>query len=248
MTVSVVSHGHGSDVVLLLEDLAQQAAADVAAVILTLNLPEEQLTRAVRSRTWPFDVVLLENPFPLGFGANHNRAFARCHSPFFCVANPDIRLRGNPYPAMLAALRAQGVGCAYPMQSAVGGKPCDLAREIPTPLALLRRHLALGRRHVQLREWVNGSFMLFSSPIYRRLNGFDPRFFMYCEDVDICLRLQQKGFRLVLSPDAQVEHSGRHASRRQLLHLSWHLASLVRFWWMHGCGAYRPANSADSPR
>lgn len=240
VTVSVVSHGHGNDILQLLEDMALLAANDVAKVIITLNVPEELLTDAIRSKVWPFNVEVILNKAPLGFGGNHNQAFALCQTPFFCVVNPDIRFRRNPYPDLLGVLQSPGVGCAYPMQSTGCGEPCDLAREIPTPMALMRRHIMPGyRQKAQPREWINGSFMLFSSHVYARLKGFDQRFFMYCEDVDICLRLRKQGFSLILSAGACVEHRGCHASRRQLRHLSWHLASLVRLWFLMRCGAYR---------
>lgn len=246
VTVSVVSHGHGNAILQLLEDIALLAANDVAKVIVTLNVPEELLNGAIHSMPWPFNVEVICNKVPLGFGGNHNRAFALCQTPFFCVVNPDIRFWRNPYPDLLGVLQSPSAGCAYPMQSAGCGKPCDLAREIPTPMALMRRHLMPGYgKKAQPREWINGSFMLFSSQVYAQLKGFDQRFFMYCEDVDICLRLRQEGFKLILSTGACVEHRGRHASRRQLRHLAWHLASLARLWFLMRFGAYRSTTDGE---
>jgi GT2 family glycosyltransferase len=53
---------------------------------------------------------------------------------------------------------------------------------------------------------------------------------MYCEDVDLCLRLQLAGYRLVEAPQARVVHDAHRASRRSLRHLVWHLRSLWRLW------------------
>ena len=46
----------------------------------------------VPSGSVPTEIIV--NRRPKGFGANHNAAFLRCRTPFFCVANPDIRLAG----------------------------------------------------------------------------------------------------------------------------------------------------------
>ena len=102
------------------------------------------------------------------------------------------------------------------------------------------------RRADQSREWTNGAFMLFRSSVFRQLRGFDTRYFMYCEDVDICLRLQDLGFALDAAPEVTVGHHAAHASRRDLRHLGWHLGSLWRLWtsdtfWQHLGRRGRPA-------
>ena len=235
-----MSHGHCDEVLKLLRDLALWAVDDVAKVIVTLNVTEEPLFEAIYSTAWFFEVQVIRNVTPLGFGSNHNQAFLHCDSPYFCVVNPDIRLLDNPYPSLLAALEAPFAGCAYPLQASRFGNPTDLARETPTPIALLCRYLAPQHNNRRnSREWINGSFMLFPALVFDELKGFDPRFFMYCEDVDICLRLRGIGFRLVLSESTCVEHVGQFASRRKLRHMSWHLVSLCKLWFLKISGAYR---------
>lgn len=231
VTVSVVSHGHREDIRLLLADMVAFSGEEVAEVILTLNVAEESLVDWIAQHDWPFTLTLIRNDQPLGYGANHNQAFERCRTPYFCVLNPDIRFTHDPFPYLIATLRQSGVGCAYPMQSEEHGPPVDRIREIPTPLALLRRYLVPGhRRQSQPRHWVNGSFMLFPADVFRQLGGFDTGYFMYCEDVDICLRLQQAGLRLELAPQARVHHCATRASRRSWLHFRWHVQSLWRLW------------------
>ena len=61
------------------------------------------------------------------------------------------------------------------------------------------------------------------------LGGFDARYFMYCEDVDLCLRLRLQGWQLVRAA-AQVQHQGSRASRRAWQPLAWHIHSLLRLW------------------
>ena len=115
LSLSIVSHGHGPDVLTLLAQLAALRGPGPARVLLTINQAEPALARQVRALAWPFELILLENPAPLGFGANHNRALARdrrCTAPAdaFAVVNPDIRLHGNPFAPLLAALARSRAG------------------------------------------------------------------------------------------------------------------------------------------
>ena len=55
---------------------------------------------------------------------------------------------------------------------------------------------------------VTGCFLLASREVWERLGGFDPRFFMYAEDADLCLRARKAGLRPVLVPSARIVHYG----------------------------------------
>ena len=238
ITVSIVSHGHGETVEQLLQQMADLSAPRPERVIVTLNQPEPVLAQGLRGRNWPFDLVLTENAEPLGFGANHNRAFAldaaRGASEGFAVVNPDIRLRGNPFGALLAALGSvPHAGLAYPLQVDEGGGRQDHERLLPTPKHLLTRHLGHGAPEVPTGatpDWVNAAFLLLVREAFAQVGGFDERFHMYCEDVDLCLRLRLAGWQLARADGAVVVHAAQRASRRRLSHLGWHVRSLLRLW------------------
>ena len=228
VTISVVSHGHGPHVELLLRDLAVHCARDVARVVLTLNMAEPGLSRFVADAAWPFEVTVVANPRPASFGANHNRAFASTDTPLFCVMNPDLRLPSNPFPSLQAALVDDQLALAYPVQRDERGARQDFERSLPTPLSLFRR-VVLGRRQSDGVDWVNGAFMLFKAEVYRSLSGFDARYRLYCEDVDICIRLQLCGYRMRAVP-VDVVHLAQRATGRRLRHLAWHVQSMARLW------------------
>lgn len=233
VTLSVVSHGHDADVRVLLQSLAGFAAPQPVRVVLTLNRPEPALLAFVRGRTWPFEVHLRENGRESGFGANHNRAFADCDTAAFGVVNPDIRLPADPLGPLLAALGAsERAGCAYPRQQTSSGVPQDSQRTLPTPVRVfLRRLVPAARRPAGPDDvdWVNGAFMLFDARAYAQIGGFDESYYMYGEDVDVCLRLQLAGYRLVPA-DVVVVHDAHRASHVRWQHLMWHLRSLLRLW------------------
>ncbi len=230
VTVSIVSHGDGAATLALLHDLARHARGSVACIVLTLNLPEPRLEAAAAAACGGIALQLRRNARPLGFGENHNAAFAEAGgTAHFAVINPDVRLRADPFPPLCAELtRDARAGCAYPVQHDACDQPCNPPRPVPTVANLLRRYLVGGERR-QRAAWVNAAFVLFRRDAFQALGGFDPGYRLYCEDVDICLRLQLADWRLAAG-DAVVQHAGRRSSRGRLRHLFWHLRSLLRLW------------------
>jgi N-acetylglucosaminyl-diphospho-decaprenol L-rhamnosyltransferase len=224
LTVSVVSHGHEAVLPALLGQLARDGRGVIAQVVVTHNKPAQPLPLQAE---WPFAVTEVFNPAPLGFGANHNRAFGQCRTEQFGILNPDIEaMDPDLWPALAEAAGRLGVGCAYPRLLNPDGSVQN-EREAVTPLALMRRHVfkASQRR----TDWVSGALWVVPAAAWRALGGFDERYFMYCEDADFCLRLQLAGWQL-----ARVEPTARHAaawaSRKPGRAMGWHLRSLLRFW------------------
>jgi GT2 family glycosyltransferase len=230
ITLSVVSHAQNWLVNALLTDLAQLREHELAIVV-TQNAPDRDALTA------PPGAEIIVNERPKGFGANHNAAFQRCRTPFFCVANPDVRLNMDPFPALLSALEAQAkAGVAGPQVCDPDGHTEDSARRFPTVLRLLRK-LLLGARGPDYPaeggpaavDWVAGMFMLFRTEAFRAAGGFDERFFLYYEDVDICRRLGLLGFGALYVPEATVIHDARRESRRNPRRMAIHAASALRY-------------------
>jgi GT2 family glycosyltransferase len=72
-------------------------------------------------------------------------------------------------------------------------------------------------------------FMLIPAAVFRKIGGFDERYFLYYEDVDLCARMRLGGYDIRLCPNAKVIHEARRQSHRDLRYFRWHLASILRF-------------------
>lgn len=233
IAVSIVSHGHGAMVARLIASLS--GFPEVQQIILTRNIPE---TLDI-DRNAP--VTIIDNVSPKGFGWNHNAAFALCGQPFFCPLNPDVELPENPFPGLLECARNSGAALVAPRVVTPEGATEDNMRYFPNLRSLLTKAFGGkdGRFEVSAGQpdfcpdWVAGMFMLFRSEDFARLKGFDERFFLYYEDVDICVRTWQQGLRIVACPSVTVVHDARRHSRRNLQHLRWHLASMGRHFRKH---------------
>lgn len=237
LTLSIVSHGHGELLALLLADLAALPAARQARILLTLNLHDEPFDAEAHA---PLQIEMLRNPRPQGFGANHNAALRRCTTSWFAVLNPDLRLPDNPFPALFEAARCiPDVALLAPRVLSPGGTLEDSVRGNLTPYSLIKRRL-LGQRAprdvsapVRCGEpfcWFAGMFLMLRADAMRAVGGFDERFFMYCEDYDLCARLYLAGHTLALVPEAQVIHAAQRDSHRAIRALLRHVRSLLRVW------------------
>jgi N-acetylglucosaminyl-diphospho-decaprenol L-rhamnosyltransferase len=234
VTLSVVSHEQHALVDALISDLAGNDSPELARVILTQNLPETP--PSTKGRHSP-PVEVIRNRSPLGFGMNHNAAFRRCDTEYFAVVNPDIALMGNPFPALITALRA-GAGVAAPVVLEPDGRIADTARGMLTPAELIRRRMPT-YAPPEIPRWFAGMFLLFRADAFASVGGFDEGFFMYCEDFDICARLRLAGWPLALVPQVQVVHAAQQLSHRSLRHLRWHLSSFARMWSSSNFWRYR---------
>lgn len=241
VVVSLVSHGHVIQVQSLLQQLAGLQFPERPRVVLTLNIPEE--APIPPEGGWPFELQVVCNPFPQGFGKNHNKALMGAVEDFLCILNPDVEILdgGNPFAQLLAIASRPRVGCAYPGQVDAQGKLQDSERALPTPAALWRRWFL---READVRvDWVNAACMVVPLPVWESVGGFDESYHMYCEDVDLCLRIQLAGFCLQKA-DCTVMHAGSRASHRKLNHLCWHISSLLRLWWSPAYRRYKKMRSS----
>jgi len=231
--VSLVSHGHGAMVDELVERLA--SFPEVTQILLTQNIQEFSKLR------FSDKIEIIVNNVPLGFSANHNAAFVRCHEPFFCVLNPDIILPENPFPALLGCISTYNAAMCAPLVLSPELRVEDSFRYFPVPFSLFKKALKLsdGRYHVVLGEkvfcpdWIAGMFMLFDRHTFQAIGGFDQKFFLYYEDVDICVRLWKYGFRIVACPSVRVIHAAQRSSHRNWRFMRWHLVSMVRYFYKH---------------
>jgi N-acetylglucosaminyl-diphospho-decaprenol L-rhamnosyltransferase len=238
LTISVVSHGHGPLLVRLLKQLDGKSSLLGTRVVVTLNLPDETLDVS----SYPsLEVIVVRNPVPRGFGANHNAAFNLCTTAWFGVLNPDLALgEQEPFtPTLTAALALPNVGVIAPSVVAANREPEDSVRANLTPWSLVRRVVLDERSPLDVHQpaclgapfyWLAGMCLLINAKAFRKIDGFDERFFLYCEDYDLCARMYVAGYAIAVESEAQIIHEAQRDSHRSLRHMRWHLTSLLRVW------------------
>lgn len=233
ISISIVSHRQLSLVKILLDDIEKYCGSLPIEVLLTINTLDEHVGSLDE---YTFPIKIIQNKRLMGFGENHNKAFRSAIGEYFCVLNPDIRLKMEPFNELVHCLKDERIGVVAPLVLNGDGEIEDSARQFPSPVMIFGKVIGFKLQKPYLLndsrihpDWVAGMFMLFRVDAFREINGFDEKYFLYYEDVDICARLTNENKRVVLCTDSEVIHLAQRASHRNLKYLSWHIASMVRF-------------------
>ncbi|MEW6560997.1 MAG: glycosyltransferase family 2 protein [Pseudomonadota bacterium] len=228
LTVSVVSHGQRDMVAALVLQLAGLLDPSLTRVVVIHNLPDADLPKPPDAI---FELVQLHNPEPLGFSANHNRAFAHCETPYFAVLNPDIELQfGNPFPALLDAMfRDERLGAVAPALVQPTTLHIEPNRGLVTPWEIVRRRMP-GHQPPKEPAWLVGAFVFIRTIAYRELGGFDERFRLYCEDVDLGVRLCKRGWNIRRIDTVRALHRTQRSSHKSMKYMWFHSLSILKIW------------------
>jgi len=116
--------------------------------------------------------------------------------------------------------------------NADGSAQAAAERRTPVPLRAIREALGAGRkpattastdagaplRHV---EATSGALMLVPRTVFERLQGFDPGYLLHCEDLDLCRRVLDAGYRIAVARDVSVTHLKGTSSRKRPVWVEW---------------------------
>jgi N-acetylglucosaminyl-diphospho-decaprenol L-rhamnosyltransferase len=174
---------------------------------------------------------VLRNAVNVGFGRGINQGVAASSAPFILIMNPDCRLE----PGAVATLRAeletrprcaiagprvldpdgaeQGSARGDPdMLTGLFGRTGPLRHLLPWAAVSRRNVVSTGRQSATV-DWVSGACMLVRRSAFDEVGGFDPRYFLYWEDADLCRRLRARGYEIRYVPAATAVHQVGHSSR-----------------------------------
>jgi GT2 family glycosyltransferase len=209
---------------LLRETLAALAASD-AAIRFNVIVVDNASTDGSADKLDGKLLRLIRNADNRGFAAACNQAAAVGHAPFILFLNPDVRVarttieRAQDFLANHAAAGIVGIR----LLDGSGNTSRTCARR-PTLAAMLLRTLFVDRivpslvpphfmiewDHLDTRrvDQVMGAFLMIRRDLFARLGGFDERFFVYYEDLDLCLRAVENGQAVVHVADVTAIHLG----------------------------------------
>jgi GT2 family glycosyltransferase len=235
VTLSIVSHGDAEKIRRLLNSLQTFEQNCQFRVILTDNLGND-LPSFVNSLSTSFEI--LHNQLPRGYAWNHNQAFRLVKTSYFCILNPDVVFEQEVFEPLIALLETGKADIVSPLVVDSNAVVQDSFRTLPTPLDLVRRKIP-GYRSIPTLpdadglvkpDWMAGIFLLLKSESYRKLNGFNERYHLYFEDVDLCIRARLAGLKLLVDTNVRIRHDAQRASSKNLRYLLWHLQSALRFY------------------
>lgn len=203
-------------------------------------------------------VRLLAETANHGFAHGNNLGIAASRGRLVLLLNPDTVLEPGSLGALAGYLDAHpAVGLVGPRLLNPDGSPQSSRRRFPTwgtgliestplqpwlpRLGLLRRYYVLDRSddEAQAVDWVAGACMLARRVALAQVRGFDPGYFMYSEELDLCRRLRATGWEIGYEPAARVVHYGGQSSDQNIpaRHIRFNQAKLRYFARWHGRGA-----------
>lgn len=171
-------------------------------------------------------VTLVRSDRNLGFAAANNLLAESARTEWLLLLNPDTEVQDGAVDRLLAFAKAE------PAAGITGGRtvfpdgslnptscwgritPWSLACSALGLVALFPRSALFNREglggwqrdSVRQVDIVTGCFLMIPRALWQRLGGFHPKYFMYGEDADLCLRAGKLGFRPAITPDAQIVH------------------------------------------
>jgi GT2 family glycosyltransferase len=177
---------------------------------------------------------LFANQENIGFGRANNQGFAASSGRYLYLLNPDAQLTKSNALAELRAALEQHLDWGMSGTKVVSadrrreGKP---ANTYPGQKRVRRDFSKLPGRIA----WVSGASMFLRRQVFAELGGFDPDFFLYNEETDLCLRLREKGYVIGYVDTVEVTHVGGVSERANDPYQTAlrRLAGLHLFWQKH---------------
>ncbi len=254
LSIITINYGGSAEVKKLWESIKQHANQIKYEFIVVDNASPNNDVKNLKEifKDTAVHVVALDKN--LGFGGGYSEGIKFAQGEFLAIINPDIVLTENCLEPLIQALKTEKkAGLVAPKLLNPDGTPQQNARHFPTPWVMFGRRLATKfnwsydseskwyeSQTPQAVDWVQGSFMCLKKETFtKRLKGFDPRFFLFLEDTDLCRRLWKQDLRVLLIPQASAIHSEHRLSGGNLWQ-AWkkktfwiHLSSALKYFWKY---------------
>ncbi|MCX5662497.1 MAG: glycosyltransferase family 2 protein [Planctomycetota bacterium] len=189
-------------------------------VVVDNSSPDGTADIVEREHPW---VRLVRSPGNIGFGRGNNLGFESVRSPLTLLLNPDAQMDVESLQQMIRFFDEHPrAGIAGPAIEGDDGH-LQAAGHLPSPFGLVKAASGIGESHPGRRsivpggepfrtDWISGAVLMIRSELFKTLGGFDPRFFLYFEETDLCRRAAAQGAELWAVGKAVARHVGGASS------------------------------------
>jgi len=226
--VVVVSYNSNSSLRRCVEGLAD---VECLTVIIVDNASTDETVASISDL--PVRILVLEEN--IGFGGGCNVGWRAGTSPHVLFLNPDAHMEAADVLQLSAFMTGTSAGAVAPRIVNSSGTTDWSLRRFPEVRSIFGQAL-FAHRWLRQADWVDevirdpvayeeegacdwasGACLLVRRESLERLQGFDEEFFMYCEDVDLCKRLWDRGEAVLYTPGVQCVHAGGASAPRSSL-------------------------------
>lgn len=267
LSISIVTYNSAQEVRGCLESTFRETSPISKEVFVVDNVSNDG-TADIVAALFP-QVRLVRNQTNVGYAAANNLALRNASGRYFLMLNPDTVVQPSALAETVRFLDANAdagaAGCrvtnpdgtlqmscrSFPTLAAAFFNRKSLATRLLPANRLSRRYLMSDWDHKAVRDvdWITGCFLMFRRAALDDVGPFDEDYFLYFEDVDICYRLKQAGWRVSYVPCGSVMHrigGSSDKTRAERLRVAGHFHdSLARFYRKHYSRKYPlPINAA----
>ena len=177
-------------------------------LIVVDNASKDHSDRVINE--WGPRIKVIANDVNVGFGCANNQGIRISQGRYLFFLNPDTEVQPGAFLAMLDFMDA------HPDIGLAGTKIFESDGTVQPSVEYVypgQHYDTFDYRQLKGEiAWVSGASMIARKEAVEKLEGFDERFFLYAEEIDLCLRIRQAGWALGYIPDATIVHKGGGSS------------------------------------
>lgn len=219
----------------LLSSILKSTGRLSTEIIVIDNASDDGSVEIIREK-FP-SVKLIASEKNLGFGRANNLGLEISKGKFILLINPDTIVQEDTFQKLIAFFEktpeAGLAGCK--VLNSDGTLQLACRRSFPGPWTSFTKVTGLGKIFPKSRlfarynmtyldenqtyevDAISGAFMMMRREVYEKVGGFDPQFFMYGEDLDLCYRIQKAGYKVYYLHETQIIHYKGESTKRSSL-------------------------------
>jgi GT2 family glycosyltransferase len=198
------------------------------------------------------NVHIQKNGKNLGFSKGNNAVFEKTTADYLLFLNPDCIIQPNTLASLITEFDQHPevgmISCL--IRNTDGTEQAGCRRNIPTPLRALTHLLKLNKLFPKYTsftdfnllqhpppnkpifvEAISGAFMLIRRKAIEEVGLLDENYFLHCEDLDWCMRFQERNWRILFVPTVDITHIKGICSQKNPIKVSWHKhCGMIRFY------------------
>ena len=208
-----------------------------------LFLIDNSTTNKLQKHFLHIDIEYIFVGANIGFGRAHNLILEKLSSNYHLILNPDVVFKPDIFRVLMEQLAMNASITFITPKVIFPTKEIQyVCRKHPTFLDLINRKLKVSKSKIFENEYrnqdlgkpfypdfIHGCFMLFKTDEFKKLRGFDDRFFLYLEDADICRTIYKAGNRILFYPEVEVIHHLQKGSSKSVKLFFRHLSSSIKY-------------------
>ena len=241
LSVSIVAYNDEEDVKNAVESILRWTPDFISMTIYIVdNSTKENTLKELEKKP---NVVYISTGKNLGFGGGHNVIIDKLDSKYHAIVNPDILLKEDAFSKIVSFMDETNCGMCVPRITDEEGNLLKVYRREVTVFDMFIRMFIKGgfkkrRAYHTMQDmdydkpfqvpFAQGSFLVIKTDLYKKLKGFDERFFLYMEDADLCKRVNNVS-NLLYFPGTSVIHKWEKGSHKNLALFKLHVSSMVKY-------------------